>query len=402
MSNSKAVIAFLILGLVLGGGGTFFILNQQHLLEKNNYEQEISQYSTQIQSLQEEASQLGEELSKLEEQNQNYSTQIDSLENNYEELLDDYELLLASLPLTPQKGTGNTIQREYQWYYQHKKYDLSLSIPENQYDYYKELDRAQSSDYSVYVTHPFDDEYINTIIKKINFIAIEEHLTEEEKINLVISFVQSLPYTVDSVTTPYDEYPRYPLETLIDNGGDCEDTSILAASLLNSLNYDIILIAPPEHMAVGVYIDTYGSYWTYEGQDYYYLETTGEGWEIGELPDDYAGSSAYLYPLNPTPLCTHNWTAEWNGLDEIDLTVTVTNHGSAMAENYKVYSAFDAGDDYVWYPVESKEFDLNIGNSFTVKQKLEVPTDEYTRLIVKIIDSEGYSIDTSYSEWFDT
>lgn len=128
---------------------------------------------------------------------------------------------------------------------------------------------------------------------RARFIALEDNLTEEEKINLVITFVQSLLYTVDSVTTSFDEYPRYPLETLIDNGGDCEDTSILTASLLKSMNYDIILIAPPGHMALGVNIDACGSSWRYEGERYYYLETTGEGWEIGEYPDDFGDARAF-------------------------------------------------------------------------------------------------------------
>ena len=247
------------------------------------------------------------------------------------------------------------------------------------------------------VTHPYDDEYINTIIRKFNLIALEEHLTEEEKINLVISFVQSLPYSYDNVTTPYDEYARYPLETLID-----KDSSILAASLLKSMNYDVILINPPEHMAVGVNMEIYGSYWEYEGKNYYYIETTCEGWKIGEIPDDYSESSAYLYALNPIPMCVHNWTAQWRGKNQMAVTITVTNLGSAMAENFKIYAAFDAGDDYVWNSEESESFDLNIGKSYTHTLTLDVPNNEHTRLIVHVIDTEGYAVDTTYSEWFDT
>jgi hypothetical protein len=281
-------------------------------------------------------------------------------------------------------------------------YELALSIPETQYEYYKGLERPYHEDYSIYVTHPYDDEFINTIIRKFNYIALEEHLTEDQKINLVISFVQSLPYTVDSVTTPFDEYPRYPLETLIDNGGDCEDTSILAASLLHSMNYDVILINPPQHVAVGVHVDANGHYWTFEDKKYFYLETTGEGWLIGEVPDDYYGVTAYLYGLNPIPMCVHNWTAAWNGWTKMDVTITVQNLGSAIAEDYLVSAAFDAGDGYVWSREDSELFDLNIGKSLTFTLTLDVPSNEHTRLIVYVVDNEGYAVDTSYSEWFDT
>jgi len=89
----------------------------------------------------------------------------------------------------------------------------------------------------------------------LNVIAIQEDLTESEKVNLLISFVQSLPYTFDNVSTPFDEYPRFPIETLVFGGGDCEDTSILTSALLYEMGYDVILINPPGHMAVGINIE---------------------------------------------------------------------------------------------------------------------------------------------------
>jgi len=363
--STGTIIIGLILGALLGFGGAYVY------------------YSPQIEDF---------------EQLQNRYEEINT---NYENLLEEYELLVASLPLSPQPITGEIIELGYEWRYNGKDHSLSLSIPETQYEYYQNLDRIHTIDYSVYVTHPYDDEYINTIIKKFNFIALEDGLKEEEKINLVISFVQSLPYTSDYVTTTYDNYPRYPLETLVDNGGDCEDTSILTASLLKAMMYDIILIAPPEHMAVGVNIDTNGTCWTYDGKDYFFLETTGEGWVIGEYPDDLE-ETAYLYPLNPIPMCVHDWVAQWKGRSEMDVTINVTNLGSAMADNYKVYAAFDAGEGYVWNSEESKSFNLNFGNSVTITLTLDVPRNENTRLIVGVLDSDGNLVDESYSEWFDT
>ncbi len=236
----------------------------------------------------------------------------------------------------------------------------------------------------------------------MNFIALDRGYSELEKINLIISFVQSLPYTSDNVTTPYDEYPRYPLETLVDNGGDCEDSSILTASLLESMNYELILINPPGHMAVGVNVDAYGSYWTFEDEKYFYLETTAEGWEIGDIPDDYTDASAYLYELAPIPICTQNWTASWKGTSQLEVTVTVTNEGTAIASDIMVYASFDVGGDYIWNEEESSSFSLSMGNSYTVTLILNVPKNENTRLIVGVVDSEGYSVDESYSEWFDT
>jgi len=86
----------------------------------------------------------------------------------------------------------------------------------------------------------------------------------------------------------------------------------------------------------------------------------------------------------------------------MDVTITATNIRRAMAESYRVYAAYDAGEGYVWNSEESKSFNLNFGKSVTITLTLDVPRNENTRLIVQVLDSEGYVVDTSYSEWFDT
>lgn len=120
------------------------------------------------------------------------------------------------------------------------------------------------------------------------------------KIAAVIDWIQSFPYVTDDVYEGYDEYPKFPVETLTEVGGDCEDTAILMASLLQSqpFNYDMVLISPPGHMAAGIYSeDRQGRYYTYDGRDYYYIETTGSGWGIGDMPEDYVGTKASIYQV---------------------------------------------------------------------------------------------------------
>lgn len=424
------IILYLIIGTVVGGsigyGVTNFILTPQLNEIQSSYNALELQYGALTmghETLLGEHSALSEEFEELSEIYQKFTKDHDSLtqdynsltenyfelnssynqvQTSYNDLLNDYELLVAALPPSQAPISAETIEKEYEWYFRGQQWTLSLSIPETQYEYYQKKDRVPTEDYSVYVTHPFDDEYINTIIKKFSFIALTEDLTEAEKIDLVISFVQSLPYTSDTVTTPHDEYPRYPLETLVDNGGDCEDTSILTASLLEALYFDVILIAPPEHMAVGVNIDAYGTYYTLNEKKYFFLETTGEGWEIGEVPSDFIDESAYLYELKPIPICIHDWNAKWLGTRKIEVIITASNVGTAMAYDIFLYASFDAGEDYIWNEEISDSFDLNIGNNVTITLVLDVPRNEHTRLIVGVVDSEGYMIDESYSSWFDT
>jgi len=104
------------------------------------------------------------------------------------------------------------------------------------------------------------------------------------------------------VTTPWNEYPRYPIETLFDRGGDCEDTSILVAALLDRMGYDVALLFlyHENHCAVGVSIEgSHGSYYQHDDKKYFYLETTGEGWRIGEIPPDFTETIARIHPLHP-------------------------------------------------------------------------------------------------------
>ena len=121
--------------------------------------------------------------------------------------------------------------------------------------------------------------------------------THRAQVDFLIDFVQNLPYVPDDVGTGYDDYTKHMVETLVEGGGDCEDTAVMLASLLqsDSFNYDTVLLLLPGHMAVGVYGDDLpGTYYEYDGRRYYYVETTGRGWDVGEVPEEYATESAYV------------------------------------------------------------------------------------------------------------
>ena len=88
------------------------------------------------------------------------------------------------------------------------------------------------------------ENYLRDVVKKAK-------LDKKALANSVLDFVQRLPYTADDVSTGFDEYPRYPAETLMDRGGDCEDSAILAATILHRLNIRSICILFPTHMMIG-------------------------------------------------------------------------------------------------------------------------------------------------------
>jgi hypothetical protein len=301
----------------------------------------------------------------------------------------------------PDEPSG-MITRVYEWQYAGDEWTWTLDMPEWAYEYYKGIPRPPTRNWSVYVTHPADDSYVEMLVEKIREAAVERGLDEWETVNFAVSFVQSLPYAEDDVTTPYDEYPRYPIETLVDNGGDCEYTSILMAALLHDMGYGVVLLSLPGHMAVGVLggEGIQGTYWEHKGGEYFYLETTGKGLAIGELPPEHEGKDARAYDIVPVPMLTHDWEIVAEG-SYTKLIVTVRNWGTAIAYDVHAYTGFDAGSDMLWDAQESATFDLAPGYSVTLIVYLTVPRDKHTRLVVQIAD-DGYAVDTSYSRWFDT
>lgn len=207
--------------------------------------------------------------------------------------LDDIQEIVVTQHYEWEYGTG---YYPSEWFW-----DLPISI-RTYTEYHFRPRPGHWSEWVDMANDPYDDYYISSMIQQINKAAIEEGFTESEKVNFVIAFVQSLPYTVDNATTDWDEYPKYPLETLFERGGDCEDTSILVASLLDRLGYDtcLLLLYNENHCAVGVSITgTYGIYYEHDGKKYYYLETTGDGFEIGDMPSGFTDTRAYIYPINP-------------------------------------------------------------------------------------------------------
>ena len=197
--------------------------------------------------------------------------------------------------------SGETITRSYRWNYQRTTFSWKLTISKSLYDYYKAQphDRSKFTTYKEYAISSRDKPYLDSIIKKLKETGKSKGYSESDNVMNVVAFVQALPYFKDSASTTYDEYPRYPIETLVDNGGDCEDTAILTAAMLREMGYGVVLINPPKHMAVGVKCDSCtGTYYTYQGEKYYYLETTGNNFQIGQIPKEYANTKVGIIPLN--------------------------------------------------------------------------------------------------------
>jgi len=209
--------------------------------------------------------------------------------------------LLLVLSITPLVfGQSASIERDYTWQYAGHTWRLTHRFSTEHYHFFRTLPRTLGYEkYADYINDPRDDDQLRSLIDELERLAADAGLGAWEKLNLVTAFVQSIPYAGESC-----EYPRYPLEMLVEQRGDCEDAAILAAALLAQMRHDVVLLAflAEDHMAIGIRIDPpeppRNPPYAWNGGTYYYLEPTTAGWEIGEIPERYSSQPTIL-PLVP-------------------------------------------------------------------------------------------------------
>ena len=179
--------------------------------------------------------------------------------------------------------------KTYAWGYDGVGYELQLNLSAWQYYEYKYNGVDRSPDYydeaSAFVT--VGDPAVLEVATKLASIASARGFSQIERANFVLSFVQGIDYSYDNVSAGQNEYWRYPLETLYDQTGDCEDTSILYAAIMEVIGNDVVLFLLPGHMATGISCPgASGGYVSFESESYYYCESTGPGWEVGDVPPE--------------------------------------------------------------------------------------------------------------------
>lgn len=197
---------------------------------------------------------------------------------------DDDGALSYDIKLVPISGL-----KTYYWSYENDDFSMLLNLSARAYYQlqYSQVERwpLTYDDARSFVT--VEEASVVQAASQLDSLAIELGLSPVEKANFVLAFVQSIDYSFDNVSAGANEYWRFPLETLYDQTGDCEDTSILYASIMEAMGYDAILLLLPGHMAVGLSCpDATGGHYHFESIDYYYCETTGLGWVVGDVPPE--------------------------------------------------------------------------------------------------------------------
>lgn len=278
--------------------------------------------------------------------------------------------------------------RTYSWNYEGYCWNLTLLLDDEFFKVYKE--RTRDRDYDLFASDPYDDRLIENIAD--TFISLsEEYGLEKPKVSgLCISFVQSLNYSSDLISSGYEQYPRFPYETLYESGGDCEDTSILSAAILQQMGYDVVLLELPEHMALGISCDQEqeGKAFEYNSKKYYYVETTGLDWQIGEIPEEYQNQPVRFIPIYKRSFLTLDFKALYEYSDAegtVDVNVTLRNLGSVKAENTTLFVTLESpSGSETWDWEQSPLLTLEPEETYCYCAKgLQVPEGERFRVSVQ-------------------
>jgi hypothetical protein len=166
------------------------------------------------------------------------------------------------------KETETEFIRNYSWLFNEepflktghtKRLTFNVRIPKSRYEELRARNHTPRSDhdYVGFADAQLDDETVASVASFLRQTKETKGYDELTEIHLAMSFTMCMPYANDQVDYGR-EYPKFPVEMLVDKKGDCEDFSILCSTLLHRLGYRVALVlmgfadSSTEHAAIGV------------------------------------------------------------------------------------------------------------------------------------------------------
>jgi len=257
------------------------------------------------------------------------------------------------------------------------RYQLTVSVTSSLYEYYRSKDHSvQSYQFAKFIT-PYT-------LKPIADNLWTIYNDDEDFANGVLMIVHQIPY---QASTPQ----KYPVETIVENEGDCDLFSFLAASIMMAGGLDVVLLyyEGQGHMNVGVNLshapqDARSTvfYFSYDSERYYVAETTGSdwenGWRVGEYPDQLRGASAQIITLEDAEQSSPGQvSSSYTALTTSSITLTlsstlvipgdtVTISGSiSPAHSDEVVTIYIRSNDSPWVILKTVSADSNGKYSYT-------------------------------------
>ena len=208
----------------------------------------------------------------------------------------------------------------YRWSYDNQSFSYEITVDTSYYSKVtgSAIDRSGSLTVERYTTASGEKVAVK------DYIVVDEHIQAladslkiqyKEKFGAEPTKEQYIKFTAvfinDNIEYDWDEadngreYWRYPLQTLIEKTGDCEDTSILMAAILDAAGYESGIILLPGHAMCAVTTDDIPDIPAYPNKKhsnvyslyFYPVETTAilNDNIIGYMGESFPEAYAHLY-----------------------------------------------------------------------------------------------------------
>lgn len=180
---------------------------------------------------------------------------------------------------------GNQQNRELQFFYNSKKYNINTNYSRNLVDFYKTFPQSQ---YDIYFK-TISNTTATSLLKELS--PIIKNKSELEAVNILLRFVQtSFKYKTDLKQFSYEKV-FFPEETLFYEYSDCEDRSILFSFLVKELlGLDVVGVKFSNHLATAVAFSSSikGDSFTFKNRQYTMADPTYINANIGMTMPKYS------------------------------------------------------------------------------------------------------------------
>ncbi len=249
----------------------------------NNTKSELNQLKTDYNNLEEEHKELNIYHNRLQSNYKSLDIKYDNIINDYNELVDGYNNL-AKIGVFPPYITiyNQTVYTSFilpnnetiEWTtpFSTMEHDLFRGFYERNFNV--KYIKLRNDDGEIFEIMDFTSYVDGSSFEDVIGEMYNDYSNDEE-------FIYDLWYMVAQLTTysyENEETPKFPYETLLSGGGDCEDTAILLASMLKAVpqDWEVNLVDmdadnptdPQDVNHVIVYVDT--------GEMQLYIETTSD------------------------------------------------------------------------------------------------------------------------------
>ena len=212
-----------------------------------------------------------------------------------------------------------TLERDYAWTYDSVNYGLSIDFEYSEYKAYRDSDVNYRGTWNHDNMTDFATDNtgtVSSICEQLTDLYLSEYGSNadtegQDFADFILAFVQccyEYPPFNDYINADQyiygkgnSEYYAYPMETIFYGAGDCEDTSLLAATIYCELGYSTGICLLPSHATVAVALSSYVEPY-YDRLNYEILKDTvyHKTYYIGETTFDRAIALGIMTKMSNT------------------------------------------------------------------------------------------------------